>query len=119
ASLEATTDTLPFKKFGTVTVEGVPFAITDPAKSVTGKNVLVLKGGPRNSYSGGLPPKAEVKLGGFKANRLHFLGGVTGWGYNGRGEPSPVMKLTVVYADGQNEEMVFQNGVEFADYGPQ
>jgi type 1 glutamine amidotransferase len=91
----------------------------DPAKSVTGKNVVILKGGPRNSYSGNLPVRTEVPLGGFKANRLHFLGGVTGWGYNGRGEPSPVMKLTVVYTDGQTEELVFQNGVEFADYGPQ
>ena len=119
ASIEAHTDTLPFRKFGTVTVEGVPFTVMDPAKSASGKNVVVLKGGPRNSYSGSLPVKVEAKLGGFKANRLHFLGGVTGWGYNGRGEPSPVMKATVVYADGQNEELVFQNGVEFADYGPQ
>ena len=118
ASQAATIDTLPFKKFGNVTVEGVPFTILDPAKSPTGNNVVILKGGANGSFAKSLPARVEARLGGFKANRLHFLGGVTGWGFRGEGEPSPVMKATVVYADGQNEELVFQNGVEFADYGP-
>ncbi|OYV05192.1 MAG: hypothetical protein CFE26_12880, partial [Verrucomicrobiales bacterium VVV1] len=116
ASEETKSDTLPFKKFGNVEVERIPFSIMDPAKSLNGNNIIVLKGGSRGSFSGKLPQQVEAKLGGFKANRLHFLGGVTGWGYKDGGEVSPVMKVTVVYTDGQSEELVLQNGVEFSDY---
>ncbi len=116
ASEETKSDTLPFKRFGNVEVEFIPFSIMDPAKSLNGNNVIVLKGGGGGSFSGKLPQRVEAKLGGFKANRLHFLGGVTGWGYKDGGEVSPVMKVTVVYTDGQTEELVLQNGVEFSDY---
>ncbi len=116
ASQNTVSDTLPFEKFGNVVVENIPFNIVDPEKSLNGNNIIVLKGGPAKSFASTLPQRVEAKLGGFKANRLHFLGGVTGWGYQDGGQISPVMKLTVVYADGQSEELVFQNGVEFADY---
>ena len=109
-------ETLPLRKFGIQSVEGIPFNIVDPTKSRTGNNVIVLKGGPGRSFSKTLPQRVEASLGGFKANRLHFLG-VTGWGYGGGGgDTSKVMKATVVYADGQGEELVFNNGTEFADY---
>jgi type 1 glutamine amidotransferase len=58
----------------------------------------------------------EAKLGGFTANRLHFLGGVAGWGSKGNRPPSDLVKVTVQYADGQKESLVFRDGVEFADY---
>ena len=115
-SKEEKDQTLPFKKFGNVVVEEIPFNIVDPAKSLNGNNLIVLKGGVPKSFSKTMPQRVEAKLGGFKANRLHFLGGVTGWGYQGGNDTSPVMTLTVVYTDGQTEEMVFKNGVEFADY---
>jgi len=118
ASQAATGDTLPFRKFGVVSFEGVPFTIMDPAKSPTGNNVVVLKGGPGKCFAQSLPQRVEARLGGFKANRLHFLGGVTGWGFNGSGATDDVMKVTVVYSDGQNEEIICKNGVEFADYRP-
>ncbi len=117
ASQAANAETLPFKKFGTVTVEGVPFTVEDPAKTATGNNVLILKGGAPHSFANTLPARVEIKIGGFKANRLHFLGGVTGWGFQGQGEPSPVMKITVVYTDATTEEIVCKNGIEFANYG--
>ncbi len=109
-------DTLPFKKFGTVSVEKIPFNIIDPTKNPSGNNVVILKGGGRGTFSSTLPQRVEAKLGGFTANKLHFLGGVTGWGYQGQGDPSPVMKVTVIYSDGKLEEMIFKNGIEFADY---
>ena len=115
-SKEAKDQTLPFKKFGNVVVENTPFNIVDPAKSLNGNNLVVLKGGIPGSFCQTMPLRVEAKLGGFKANRLHFLGGVTGWGYQGGDATSPVMKVTVLYVDGQTEEMTFQNGVEFADY---
>ncbi len=118
ASQASAGDTIPFKKFGTVSFEGVPFSIVDPAKNPSGNNVIVLKGGPARSFSKSLPQRVEARVGGFRANRLHFLGGVTGWGFNGQGTPDDVLKVTVTYSDGQNEVIVCQNGVEFADYRP-
>ncbi len=114
-SVEHKGDTLPFKKFGTQQVEGVPFAVVDPAKVAGGKNLVVLRGGPRGSYASTLPEKVELRVGGFKANRLHFLGGVTGWGYQS-GDPSDLMAVTVEYTGGGKERFVFRNGVEFSDY---
>ena len=108
-------DTVSFAKFGTVSVEGVPFNIMDPLKAREGKNILVLKGGGGGSFSGKLPQKVEVKMG-FPAGKLHFLGGIAGWGYPAVQEPVDVMKVTVHFAGGETQELLFKNGVEFADY---
>ncbi len=112
ATQEAKRDSFVFKKTGTVNVEGVPFNIVGPEKAPM--NIIVLNGG--HGIAKTMPKKIEAKLGGFKANRLHFLGGVTGWGYNGGGDTSEVLKITVHYADGQKESIVCKNGTEFADY---
>jgi len=113
---EATYDTLKFRKFGPAVVEGVPFNVVDAAKTGGGKNLMVLKGGASRTFSKTmLPQKVEAKLG-YPVRKLHFLGGVAGWGYPGGGEDVPVMKVTAQFADGQKEELIFKNGVEFADY---
>jgi len=53
---------------------------------------------------------------------LHFLGGIGGWAwpYGGDAEKNaPVLKTVLYFADGKTEEMIFRNGVEFADWiGP-
>ncbi len=108
-------DTLKFRKFGPASVDGVPFNIVDASKSTSGKNLVVLKGGPNTSFSGKLPQQVECKVG-FAAVKLDFLGGVAGWGHPINQDGMPVMKVTVVYADGQKEELVMKNGEEFADY---
>ncbi|MEQ1861681.1 MAG: ThuA domain-containing protein, partial [Chthoniobacteraceae bacterium] len=113
-SADARDQTLPFAKTGTVKIGEIPFNIVSAEKAP--RNVIVLKGGPPKSYSKTLPQKVEVKVGGYKANRLHFLGGVTGWGYNGNGGGDDVLKVTVHTTQGQREGMTFKNGVEFADY---
>jgi putative membrane-bound dehydrogenase-like protein len=113
ATQEAKKDSFVFKKTGTVNVEGVPFSIIAPEKAPM--NIIVLNGG--HGLAKTMPQKVEARLGGFKANRLHFLGGVTGWGFNGSGgDTSDVLKITVHYADGQKEGIVCRNGTEFADY---
>ncbi len=114
-ALERKGDSLPFKKFGPVELGGIPFNVADPAKVAGGNNLVVLKGGPRGSFSSTLPQSSSVRLGGFKANRLHFLGGVAGWGYQS-GPKAEVMAATVFYENGSKEKLVFQNGVEFSDY---
>ncbi len=113
---EATAESFVFNKTGTVSVGGVPFSIMAPEKAATGKNIIVLKGGPDRSYAKTLPQKVEVKAGGFKANRLHFLGGVTGWGFQNNDDRGDVLKITVHTAAGQRETIVCKNGTEFSDY---
>jgi putative membrane-bound dehydrogenase-like protein len=113
-SKEMKRDSFVFLKTGTVNVEGVPFNIVGPDKAPL--NILVLKGGPEKSYSHTQPARVEVKAGGFKANRLHFLGGVSGWGAKSAKEGAPVLKVIVHFADGATEELVMRDGVEFADY---
>jgi putative membrane-bound dehydrogenase-like protein len=113
-SLAAKRDSLEFTKTGTVQIEGVPFHIVSPDKAPM--NIVVLKGGPPKAYSASLPARVEVKVGNFKANRLHFLGGISGWGAKEPRDGPPVLKAVVHYADGQTEVLVMRDGVEFADY---
>ena len=94
-------------------MEDVPFDVISPDKSAA--NVIALKGGDRQSWSRTtLPQRVEVKVG-LAAARLHFLGGVAGWGAPlNPGEPAA--KVTVRYAGGGSQVLSFKNGVEFADY---
>ncbi len=46
-------------KFGNVTVEGIPFFIQDAAKSATGSNMIVLKGGPQRRPQPELPRQSR------------------------------------------------------------
>lgn len=107
-------DTLAFKKFGVVNVGGVPFEIMSPLKSPNGKNVIVLRGGVGAAKT--RPQRVEIMNVNAKAARLHFLGGVAGWGYPLNNGTKDVAKVTVHYADGQSEELTLQNGVEIADW---
>ena len=110
-------DTFDFVKTGTVSLNGIPFSVDSPEKAAGGQNIIVLKGGPEGSYSKTLPQKVDIKVGGFKANRLHFLGGVTGWGFNGNNhDDNAVLEITVHTMQGQRETLTCKNGVEFADY---
>jgi type 1 glutamine amidotransferase len=63
-----------------------------------------------------MPERVDVPVGGFKANRLHFLGGVAGWGFPFGKEGEIAMTVTVHFSDGQRETLQLKNGVEFADY---
>jgi uncharacterized protein len=104
-------------KSGTFTFGGVPFNVLTPERSPTGKNVIQLKGGASDVWANRvMPATVEVKGGGFKANRLHFLGGIGGWGYPFTRDKMVVMKAIVHYAGGDSETLEFRNGVEFADH---
>ena len=105
---------LHFTKTGTVPVNGVPFNVVAPEKAP--KNIMVLKGGPANTFCNTMPQKVEIKAGGYKANRIHFLGGVSGWGWQPGGSESDILKVTIHPTQGQPENLVFKSGVEFADY---
>ncbi len=114
---ENTQDTLEFKKFGVLKAGEVPFDVVSPTRSRTGKNLVVLKGG--SGVAKRMPQKAEIKNVHVNASRLHFLGGVGGWMYpygGGDTKNLPAAKVTVEFADGQREEFVLKNGIEFADW---
>lgn len=103
-------------KFGNVTVEGIPFAVVDPAKSSTGVNLIVLKGGPGPDVHGqSFPAKVEVALN-VETKRLQLLSGISGWGWPYGADKATALLATVVYASGEREVFDLKNGVEFADY---
>jgi putative heme-binding domain-containing protein len=111
-------DTLRFKKFGIVRGGEVPFEVVSPARTAAGNNLIVLKGG--SGVAKTMPQKVEIERVGVRASRLHFLGGVGGWAWpccgDDKHEKMPVAKVTVNFADGQAEEIVLKNGVEFVDW---
>jgi putative heme-binding domain-containing protein len=113
-----TTETVPLHRFGDVTVAGVPFFVMDPAKSLTGTNLLALKGGPgTGNVSDDFPRRIEIPTSAVAAS-LHFLGGVGLWAWPVGGDAArgaPVLKVTVQFADGTAEEHVLQNGRHIAD----
>jgi type 1 glutamine amidotransferase len=104
-------------KSGTLTFGGVPFNVLTPERSPSGKNVINLKGGARDVWAyRTMPASVEIKGGGFKANRLHFLGGIGGWAFPFNRDNFVVMKAIVHYVGGDSETLEFRNGVEFADH---
>jgi uncharacterized protein len=114
-SQEALGDTLPFAKHGLVEVEGVPFNIVDPAKSPLGGNVIVLRGGPPESFAGNLPRRVEVPVG-FSAAKFHFLGGVAGWGGSANPDGPLAMRVTIQFEEGKEHQVDLRQGDVFVDY---
>ena len=113
---EAEVDRVSIKKYGLTQIQGVPFSLPDPAASPTGRNVIVLKGGAQpNVFSMTMPDSVTLTVG-QNAGRLHMLGAVAGWGWPAVQAKEPVVKCTVQYADGETEDLVFVNGIDFADH---
>ncbi|MBM3876750.1 MAG: c-type cytochrome [Verrucomicrobia bacterium] len=107
---------LPLARSGVIAAFGVPFNVVDPARAPSGRNIMVLKGGPANSYAQKTFPQAvEAKLG-FAAKQLHFLGNVGGWAFPFGQAKESSLKVTVHYAGGKTEELSFKNGEDIADY---
>ncbi len=118
SSQDSLEETLKFKKFGLVKVGDIPFEIASPLTTASAKNVVVLKGG--SGYAKTLPQKVELANVNLVASKLHFLGGVAGWGWpccgDQKNENLPAAKVTVHYEGGESEEFVLKNGQELADY---
>lgn len=112
-SVESTDESLRFRKWGTIKHRDVPFDIVSPQRTPTGRNVIVLQGGGGLSRS--YPQQVEIKVG-LPVSKLHFLGGVAGWGFPLGEKDQPVARVIVQFDDGRTEEIILRNGVEFADY---
>jgi hypothetical protein len=91
----------------------VPFLLVDPAKDTT-KNAVMLNG-PNGKIPPTMPKSVTLPCN-TKAKAIHFLSGVSGWGFpaEARGSVSMIVRLT--YEDGKTEDHELKNGVHFADY---
>jgi hypothetical protein len=104
---------LVFPDWSPKTFEGVPFYLVDPQGGRT-PNVILLYG-----PQGKLPPRMprSVKLPcNAVAKTLHFLSGVSGWGYPGGEKGSVTMIVRLHYGDEKTEDHPLLNGEHFADY---
>ena len=111
---------LAFAKYGVQEIEGVPFEVLDPRRTDSGCNVVVLKGGNVADWESKLrkPQRVEIPVG-CALECVHVLGGIGGWAFPYIKAVKPVVKWTWKFEGGTSEEVVLQNGVEFADWiGP-
>ncbi|OYW22916.1 MAG: hypothetical protein B7Z55_04085 [Planctomycetales bacterium 12-60-4] len=112
-SREADAERLIFPDWTPKTFAGVPFVLVDPQGDRV-PNVVLL-----NAENGTFPrtmPKSVELPCNMPVKALHFLSGVSGWGYPYGDENSVTMIVRLKYADGKVEDHPLRNGVEFADY---
>ncbi|MBS0201764.1 MAG: ThuA domain-containing protein [Planctomycetes bacterium] len=104
---------LIFPDWGPKIFEGVPFVLVDPQGERV-SNAIMLHGTngdkpPRMPRSVSLPCNAPAKL-------IHFLGGISGWGFPASPAGTPTLTVRLKYADGQIEDHLTRNGEVWADY---
>jgi len=112
-SQDAEAERLIFADWSAKTFEGVPFLLIDP-KGDRVPNAILL-----HSANGAIPPRMpkSVKLPcNAPVKSLHFLSGVSGWGFPYGKEGGVAMIVRLHYADGKTEDHELKNGVHFADY---
>ncbi len=110
-------DPLPFKKYGIIKYEDIPFEIIPPNRTTTGRNYVILKG--HFPAVQDLPHQVELDNLDLGASKLHFLAAAAwGWPWNGEGasEGMPVAKVILQFRDGATQEITLRNGLEIADY---
>jgi hypothetical protein len=76
---------------------------------------VILLYGPHGEFPPRMPRSVELPCHA-PARAIHFLSGVSGWGYPGGEKGSVSMIVRLHYADGSVEDHPLENGVEFADY---
>jgi putative heme-binding domain-containing protein len=112
-SRDSRTERLIFDDWGPKTVDGVSFYPIAPQNGRI-RNVIMLRG-PRGAVAPTMPGSVDVKCG-VPAKAIHFLSGVSGWGFPHTPAGSLTMIVRLRYIDGQMEDHELKNGVHFADY---
>jgi hypothetical protein len=110
---EADEQRLIFADWSPKTVLGVPFHLVDPRDGRIPNAILLF------STNGAIPPNMpkSVKLPcNAPAKAIHFLSGVSGWGFPYSEKGSVTMIVRLHYADGKTEDHPLKNGEHFADY---
>jgi len=104
---------LIFPSWEPQTFFGVPFYLIDPRGDRVRNAVLLY--GPQGEFPPQMPKSVTLPCNA-PAKSIHFLSGVSGWGYPLGRKGSLTMTVRLVYADGQTEDHELRNGEHFADY---
>lgn len=111
---------LRIAKPGWMEVNGVPFQIIDVARAPGGKDQMILKGPFHLSRN--YPNRIELSVANAPLTKLHFLGGVAGWGLIPNQFPTGgrfgaiVVNVTVERMGGVRESFQLRNGLEIIDW---
>lgn len=109
----ADVERLIFPDWSPKVFHGVPFNLIDPQGDRV-PNVILFYG-PQGTFAPKMPKTVSLPCNA-PAKTIHFLSGVSGWGYpfSEKGSVSLIVRLH--YADGQTEDHPLKNGLHFADY---
>jgi putative membrane-bound dehydrogenase-like protein len=91
----------------------VPFQFVDPRGGRV-KNVILLHG-PLGKFPPMMPKSVKIPCN-TAARAIHFLSGVSGWGYPYAPKGSVSLIVRLHYSDGKLEDHPLRNGEHFADY---
>lgn len=112
-SRDADAERLIFDDWSPKTFAGVPFVLVDPQGDRV-PNAVMLKA-ENGTFPRTMPRSVELTCN-MPAKAIHFLSGVSGWGFPYGDEKSVTMIVRLKYSDGKVEDHPLRNGVEFADY---
>ena len=76
---------------------------------------MILLNGPNGKFPPQMPRSVELPCHA-PAKAIHFLSGVSGWGYPDGQKGTVSMIVRLHYADGSAEDHPLENGDHFADY---
>ncbi len=110
---EATVERLIFDDWKPKIFEGVPFVLIDPQDGKV-PNAIMLHG-----TAGKTPPSMPKEISlpcNSSAKLIHFLGGISGWGWPASDKGTTCLTVRLKYEDGQTENHLLKNGEHFADY---
>jgi hypothetical protein len=104
---------LIFRDWKPKTFAGVPFVLVDPQGNRVPNAVMLY--GPQGAIPPTMPRTVQLPCNA-PVKAIHFLSGISGWGYPASAKDSVSMIVRLEYADGQTEDHPLLNGVHFADY---
>jgi hypothetical protein len=110
---DARGERLDFGDWSPKSFAGVPFYLVDPEDGRR-PNAILLHG-PQGRIPPRMPKSVRLPCNS-PATRIHFLGGVSGWGYPLGEKGSLTLVVRLHYADGTSEDHALKNGEHFADY---
>jgi putative heme-binding domain-containing protein len=110
---EGTVERMIFPDWSPKTFDGVPFYLVDPQVDRVA-NVIMLHG-PRGNFPPQMPKSIRLPCNS-PAKAIHFLSGVSGWGFPAIQEKSVSMIVRLKYAGGKTEDHPLRNALHFADY---
>ncbi|MFN0052899.1 MAG: PVC-type heme-binding CxxCH protein [Planctomycetales bacterium] len=102
-----------FADWSPKTFDGIPFQLVDPQGDRVANAILLH--GPHGVKAPRMPKSVTLACNA-PARSIHFLSGVSGWGFpiGEKGSVSLIVRLH--YADGTTEDHPLKNGEHFADY---